>query len=608
MSDKKFWWKAEKGQVHKHIGEFLNAMKQKQSQKSEDNLRNLRLYGNSEVLGLRFGEFSRVKTLNKLSLNVIQSTIDTATARIAKNKPKPMFLTDDGDYSIIKKAENLTSYIYGQFYGMGLYEIGQDVFRDGGVFGDGFIKFIEVDGKFKAERVFPEEIVVDDDEAMYGETPQMHQIKYVSKERLKDQFPKHKMTIENSGLGDTVSFMYSQYSADMIRVVESWYLPDSNGQGGRHTITVERGDLIDEKYTRDYFPFEKWSYNKRLIGYWSQGISEMLTGIQIEINKNLKTIQTALHLGAVPKVFVEEGSKVISAHLNNQIGGIVKYRGTLPKEGQLMTIPPELFLTVDKLYQRAFEMIGLSQLSAASLKPSGLDSGKALRTYQDIETERFAVVSQRWENFYMRCAKKIIKMSRDAAKDNKDLAVTAMDKNRIKEVKWADVDLCEDKYIMKVYPTNLLSDSPSGKWAEVKEMMEVGFLDKRQASSLLDYPDIEAVTSLDNAMIDDFRGIVEDIVDNGIYNPPEPFQDLEWMVPMMQSAYLKYKRSKLPVENLELFARWIDDAMIMLSPEPEIPEEGMTDEEMLEEEMLIEAANTPPEQLAEEIPPELMGE
>jgi len=610
-NDKSFWWEATKGQVHKSIDELINHLAIKQTQKSEDNLRNLRLYGNTEVLGLRFGEFQKIKSLNKLTLNVIQSTIDTATARIAKSKPKPMFLTDDGDFTAMRRAKNLTSYIYGQFYTMDLYETGQDIFRDGAVFGDGFIKFNEEVGKFSCERVFPEEIIVDDDEAMYGKPSQMLQQKYVSKQALRRLYPKNNQMINNSGLGTASSFMYSKHTPDMIRVVESWYLPDSEGKGGRHCITVEKGDLLDEKYTRDYYPFEKWSWNKRLLGYWSQGIAEVLTGIQIEINKILKTTQLSLHLGAVPKIFLEEGSKVVKSHLNNQVGGIVTYRGTLPKEGALMSVPPELFMSLDRLYTKAYEMIGLSEMSATGRKAVGLDSGKAIRTAQDVESERFSVVSQRWENFYMRCSKKIIRMSRDAAKDNPDLKVTALDRNSIKEIKWTDVDLAEDKYIMKCYPTNLLADTPSGKWADVKDMMEVGFLDKRQASSLLDYPDIEAVTSLDNALMDDLKGLIDDIIDKGIYTPPEPFQDLEWMIPMVQSSYLKYKRTNIDVEKLELFARWIDDAMIMISPEPEPTVEEMpTDEELIEEQMLIEAGQTPIEELAElplEDEPELMG-
>jgi hypothetical protein len=40
-------------------------------------------------------------------------------------------------------------------------------------------------------------------------------------------------------------------------------------------------------------------------------------------------------------------------------------------------------------------------MSASSQKPAGLDSGVAIREFQDIETERFALVSQNYEDCYI---------------------------------------------------------------------------------------------------------------------------------------------------------------------------------------------------------------
>ena len=93
---KTFWWQANKGKAHELVFNSLKHWDYKQSQRSEENLRNFRLYGNSEVLGLRAGEFQKIRSLNKLTLNIVQSAVDTATARIAKNRPKPTFLTEDG--------------------------------------------------------------------------------------------------------------------------------------------------------------------------------------------------------------------------------------------------------------------------------------------------------------------------------------------------------------------------------------------------------------------------------------------------------------------------------------------------------------------------------
>ena len=40
----------------------------------------------------------------RLTYNIVQSCIDTLTARISQNKPKPMFLTSAGDSKLQRKA------------------------------------------------------------------------------------------------------------------------------------------------------------------------------------------------------------------------------------------------------------------------------------------------------------------------------------------------------------------------------------------------------------------------------------------------------------------------------------------------------------------------
>jgi hypothetical protein len=44
-------------------------------------------------------------------------------------------------------------------------------------------------------------------------------------------------------------------------------------------------------------------------------------------------------------------------------------------------------------------------LSAAAQKPAGLDSGKALREYNDIESDRFMTIGQAYERYYLQLAK-----------------------------------------------------------------------------------------------------------------------------------------------------------------------------------------------------------
>ena len=61
-------------------------------------------------------------------------------------------------------------------------------------------------------------------------------------------------------------------------------------------------------------------------------------------------------------------------------------------------VSAELLSERERLLGLTLQMPGISQLAARSMKPAGLDSGVALREYQDIEAERFGHrhVDRRW--------------------------------------------------------------------------------------------------------------------------------------------------------------------------------------------------------------------
>ena len=120
-----------------------------------------------------------------------------------------------------------------------------------------------------------------------------------------------------------------------------------------------------------------------------------------------------MHMMSTPKVFLDMSSKVISSHLNNDIGAIIKYQGNKPDFQVTQAVHPELFQHLDRLYNRAYEIAGISQLSAQSKKPGGLTSGIAITEYNDIESERFNIIGQRYENFYKNAARHIIRLAKN---------------------------------------------------------------------------------------------------------------------------------------------------------------------------------------------------
>jgi len=73
------------------------------------------------------------------------------------------------------------------------------------------------------------------------------------------------------------------------------------------------------------------------------------------------------------------------------------------------TVQPELFNQLNMLYQKAYEITGVSQLAAASRNPLGANaSGAALREMTDIQSDRFALTSFQYQQFHLDLAQLFI--------------------------------------------------------------------------------------------------------------------------------------------------------------------------------------------------------
>ena len=574
------WWLANKKNLYQELFAYVSKLDSRQQYRVADNLTFARLYGNYDHVGLDAFNYSRAVSCynvsNRVTLNVVQSMVDTVVSKVTKNKPKASFLTSGGDFSLQSKAKKLTKFVEGIFSFTDFYQLAALAFKDSCIFGTGCLKIFVENGEIKAERVFIGEIKIDDIESYYGKPRQVHQEKWLPKDVVKAMFPGFELEIDNASYPDEKTFQNVQGSRlkDMVRVIESWHLPSGpNAKDGKHTICISTATLLDEPYYKDYFPFVFFRWNTRPVGFFGQGLAEQLQGIQLEMNKILRTIQVSMHLVSVPKLLVEASSKIVSSHLNNRIGGVIKYAGTPPQYAPLGGIPGELFSHLDRLFSRAYEIAGVSQLAAQSQKPAGLDSGKALREFNDLETERFMSVAKRYEKCFMDAAEIMIETAKDLYELKGDYKVKAKDGKFIDTISWKDVNMDADKYMMQIFPTSALSSTPAARLADVQDLLAAGFIDKEDALKLLDFPDLEAAMNLLNADSNNLERLIETMMDEGKYFPPEPYQNLENAVRKVQQAYLLYRMQGAPEDRLELLRQFMEDCqnLIEKAAQPEGP-------------------------------------
>ena len=144
----------------------------------------------------------------------------------------------------------------------------------------------------------------------------------------------------------------SKTVSDLVMVVEGWHLRSGKkAKDGRHTLAISSGFILDEAYNKDRFPFTFIHYSPRMVGFWAQGVAEQLMGTQLELNSILWTISRSIKLVGVPRVLVEDGSKVTSASFNNEVGAIIKYRGVKPEYQVTPANAADLYAERDKLIE-----------------------------------------------------------------------------------------------------------------------------------------------------------------------------------------------------------------------------------------------------------------
>ncbi len=310
-----------------------------------------RLYGNQSLYSFAGNNISKMDQTYGLpqerpTFNLIQSVTDTLVSRISQSRPAPVFLTDNADYKQRNLAKKLNNFIAGEFYQTKAYEKATIALRDALVEGTGVIHVYQSpDNKVELERVLLTELLIDPNEAMYGEPRQLNRLKLMDRKVLLANFPdkKDKIMLAAKGSPDN-SADTSKSVSDLVMVVEGWHLRSGkNTNDGRHMLAISSGSLLDEPYEKDRFPFSFMHYAPRLLGFWAQGVAEQLMGTQMELNSILFTISRAIKLVGVPRVFQEEGAKISSAAHNNEIGVIVKYRGTKPSYEVAPCNAPELY-------------------------------------------------------------------------------------------------------------------------------------------------------------------------------------------------------------------------------------------------------------------------
>lgn len=534
--------------------------------------------------GSNVSKMDRTKTLpdDRPTFNLVSSCVDTLVSRLSQDEPAPKFLTDGADYKQRHLAQQLNQFILGEFYQTRAYEKSTKMLRDALVMGCGALKVYEGDDhKVAIDRVMITDLFVDDNDCVNGEPQQLYQLKLMDRDKLISMYPKKEGMLEETPQSYPDNSPDSgRTTADQIMVVEGWKLPsgpDADAPGyypGRHTIATVNGTVLDEPWMKPKFPFVFMHYADPFLGYWGQGIATRLFGTQLTLNRILYTIARAITLVGVPRVFVEQNSKVVKAHNNNELGVIITYTGVKPSYEVAPCNAPEMYEERDKLIAYGFQQEGVSSMQATGQKATGLNSGEAIRTAEDMYNDRFALTAKKRDGIFKDLAYLVTDQAMEIAKRDGHYQTVYPNKDGTKEIDLPAMKFLKDPFVIQCFTESALPRTPAGRIEKVTEQVQAGMLTLKEGRRLMRFPDLEQNEKLDNASEERIFKILDGIVEDGKYTPPDPFLDLQLATTLTVQYINLYLAANLEENKADMLRDFFSavQALIQAAQPPPMPQ------------------------------------
>lgn len=517
---------------------------------------------------------------NSLVWNIPRSLAQTVQAKIAGlNKTKVQFVVTEGDWKTKRKAHRLDQFVEAQFYApQGSYpdvwQLMQRICLDALVIpGGGFAK---VDANYDAghveiSRVFAWELYVDPDDARHGMPRTMvHRFPYDA-DALIERFPEHKDAILRAPHAEDPGADYrsSTRAVKQIWVYEAWRLGSAKKPGTR-SLCINDCELEEDEWELDRFPFVRLIWAGETIGWGCQSLMEEVSVINDEVNHTIQRMQEGERKLANGVVIAPKGAVDIKTLESNEIGKIIEWDPAESQGAQVQYFAPPGFAETTLNWmqlnaRKMYELPGISEMAATSRKEPGVDAAVAMRTMQDIQTERFSVFENSYECAFVDLARLIVAMVRRLAEnsDDNDVIASWPGQRFLRQLKWSDCDLPDDQYVIRPDPVSGIKNTPADRLQLAQDLMQAGVIAPDAFARVVQYLDTpgefqrvnkqrEWVEMQIEAWLDAYEG------DDYIFHPPIKFMVLEDALLQVVEAYFGALVDGAPDYNLGFFLQWME--------------------------------------------------
>ena len=573
--DDRLWWTAPQGQAARRLGSWMDSIERASWSQRWANLNYYRYMTGRSVGPATFNYASTARpsslanywgraTFSAPRYNILAQCSDALHARVYSHRPFLFVTPIDGDFKARVKSKKLTHFMDAAFYDLKLWPIIEQCGADCRMWGSAFLKIdVSQDGKrIEATRILRDEMVVDDNELNVGSEPlhlgiRIFVNRQVMYEKYKDN-PAAMEAIRRAPKSSNGCYFGSDLDfTDVIVLREAWSRKVGK-LAGRHILACGDYCFVDEPYDKDHFPIARLVFNDMSTGYFGQGMPEMVLGLVRSLDFQLAAIDENHRRASWPRIGIPSGSNVNPNALGDTSNGIFHFNGSKPP---IFVTPKaataEQYGYVQQLIGMIKERFRLNDQVVSGKKPK-FTSGAAIEREDEVNDQAHVDLFQHLEGFVEQIGILVI----EAAEKCKP--IVRMPGRTVQEIKWSDVQIAQSTYWLRVFPISQLSQSAAAKQQQIDTWYAEGAISKATKMRLEQVPDIDGYQNLANASMDYVECVLDGIVEDGDYEPPEPWIDLQAASQTVQSRYLLEKMYKTPQDRLDKLLMWMAQVQEML--------------------------------------------
>lgn len=537
--------------------------------------------------------------------NITRSFVGTVVATVgASESPKVQFVTSDADWQTRRKAQKLDQFVDALALQpcppySSVHELRVSCLRDACLFGRGAAQVVaDVDtGRVISERILPWELLYDTRDARYNCPREICRAYPMSRHAVKAWFPERASDIDGAKEATSIDLelelgiapMPVRVTHDQMQLYELWLMADSPDNPGRHMLVADGIDvpLLDEEYDLAYPPFAVIYWDHPIVGGFNHSLADEAAPIEDEINRTLLRLADSARRTSLSTMFYKEGS-VDPDKLDETRDAVnVPFTGdTPPVFAQAQAINPSMVQWLELQKAVGNDLVGISEMAQTGNREPGMSSGAAVRAVSAQQSKRFAWLWKQVEAWQLQWARLAVHAVRTVADKDADFEVRWPGAGFLRSIKWRDVDLDDDQFVMQIHAVGGDKNTPADRLQRAEEAFAKGTISQASYDAIVSgTQDNQSEGRKQNVQreliskyIDQWLDATEEQLTSGwvdeksglrLIPPPIKWLDLGDAVLQVALAYLDAQLAGAPDANQQCFLDWLEMADSMLQKEAE---------------------------------------